>query len=201
MAWPKLRKSRETERQPVEAAPAPVVPPARAAREQRMKRLARKLDELPAKDELRMREARDLEVKQHKAGVELYALCRHLVDSLNAILHNLQLELTPEQFHADMLDGASGVIFQINASGRIVQLVLQSRETEISSEHFRMPYILRGAIRWFNQEYLERQEIQEHQFFYCVDRIGGSWRFVDSRSRKVGALDQDYLLETLEQLL
>jgi hypothetical protein len=196
MAWPKLRKSQGTDTQ--ELQPRKALPP---AIHQRLKRLARKLDELPAKDELRIREARELEEKQRSAGAELYKLCRGLVDVLNTLLDNLEIEITPESYNDEMLDSPSGLLIQINASGRIVQLVVHAREPEVSSEHFRTPYILRGAIRWFNQEYLERQEIQENQIFYCVDASGGSWRYHDPRTRKTATVDEDYIAGTLEQLL
>ncbi|MCZ2149737.1 MAG: hypothetical protein LC126_18410 [Bryobacterales bacterium] len=196
MAWPKLRKSQATDRE--ETKPKKALP---SAIHQRLNRLARKLDELPAKDELRMRQARELEEKQRSAGAELHQLCRCLVDALNSILDNLKIEITPVSYNAGMLDSPAGLLIQINASGRIVQLAIHAREPEVSSEHFRTPYILRGAIRWFNQEFLERQEIQENQIFYCIDAYGGSWRYYDLRTRKTAAVDEDFIAGTLEQLL
>lgn len=196
MAWPKLRKSQATDRE--ETQPKKALPP---AIHQRLKRLARKLDELPAKDELRIRQARELEERQRSAGAELHQLCRGLVAALNSMLDNLEIEITPASYNAGLLDSPSGLLIQINASGRIVQLAIHAREPEISSEHFRTPYILQGAIRWFNQEFLERQEIQEMQIFYCIDSSGGSWRYYDPRARKTATVDEDYIAGVLDQLL
>jgi len=195
MAWPKLRKS-----QAAETASGINAQPQTTAT-QRLKKLARKLDELPAKDELRIRQAQELQQRQMEGGVRLYVLCKELVDDLNGVLKNLQIELTPREFHPETMESASGVLFQINASGRIVQLAIYPLEPSICTDHFRLPYVLRGAMRWFNQEYLERQEIQEQLLFYCVSSNEFSWRYLDPHSRKVGVVDQEFLAEALEQLL
>jgi hypothetical protein len=196
MAWPKLRKSRVSD----SSTNLPVVQPQTTV-PQRLRKLARKLDEIPAKDEVRIREARELESRQAEGGADLYNLCRELVDALNSVLKNMQLDLTPAEFHADSMQSSSGTLFQINANGRIVQLAIYPPENSLSTEHFRMSYVLRGAMRWFNQEYLERQEIQEQLLFYCLSGDKYSWRYLDPRSRRVGIVDQEFLAETLEQLL
>ena len=61
--------------------------------------------------------------------------------------------------------------------------------------------MLEGRVRWFNQELLDRQEIQEAQIFYCVDSSGDSWRYYDARTRNSGRLSQEFLMQVLEQIV
>lgn len=191
MQWPKLRKLR------VEggtaAAAMPQVDP-------KIARLARKLDALPEKDEARARKARDWERRQNEAGEALLLICAHLVETLNLLLEQMQVELSPPAFQPESLDTVSGLLIQINANGRIVQVQVKPRE-ECSSDPLRSGYLLTGSLRWFNQELLERQEIQEEPLLCSVDGSGHVWRYLDPRTRKSGVFDQDYLAEKLEQLL
>lgn len=197
MQWPKRRKSLAADAAPADEKKPPLSP----LIEQKVKRLAQRLDQLPAKDEVRLREARNLELNQDKGSLEIYEICRSLVEHLNLALEKLTLDLTPHQYNPDSIDTSTGMLIQINAAGRIVQLAVQPREPRMCTDHFRIPYILRGSLRWFNQELLERQEIQENPIFYCTDRTEFCWRYVDPRTRKVGLLDHEYLMDTLDQLL
>ena len=197
MQWPKLRKSPETEA-PEQPAPKPV--PAQP-RESRLKRLAKKLDELPAKDEERIRLIREMEMRQRSGAMQLHELCRDLVQTLNGMLKKLRIEFTPEVYNPAEIESDSGMIFQINASGRVLQLALAPPESDLSTEHFRIPYVLRGAVRSFNQEWLDRQEIQETAIFYCRDRGEFSWLYVEPRNRKTGPVDRNFLIDVIEELL
>lgn len=197
MQWPKLRKSPETEaHEKPKPKPAPAPP-----KDLRLKRLVRKLDELPAKDEERIRQARELALRQRVGAVELHEMCLDLVHTLNSMLKKLKLDLTPEIYNPDRIESEAGLLFQINASGRIVQIALLPPENNRSTEHFRIPYVLRGAIRSFNQESLDRQEIAETPIFYCDDRTEYSWLYLETRTRKSGTLDREFLMDVLEELL
>ena len=197
MQWPKLRKSQETE-----APPEPKSKPhAPSPKDARLKRLAKKLDDLPAKDEERIRQIREMELRQRLGAVELHELCLDLVHTLNALLKKLKLELTPEVYNPDLIESEQGLLFQVNASGRILQVAVLAPENSISTEHFRTPYVLRGAIRSFNQETLERQEIRETPIFYCQAEADFSWVFMETRTRKTGPVDREFLMDVLEQLL
>jgi hypothetical protein len=196
MPWPKLRKSLETESQNISQ------PKSRLQyADQRLVRLARRLDEIPAKDAVRIEQARQMERKQNAAGAELHNLCHSFVKRLNELLSNLEIEFTPEVFAPESLNVPNGLVFQINASGRIIQVTLSTRAAEVSTEHYRFPYILEGRIQWFNQELLERQEIQELEIFYCVDSAGDSWRYHDPRTRNGGRLNHEFLVQVLEQIV
>lgn len=197
MGWGRLRKRPAD----AESVGRPAAKPAKSAvPEPLLQRLAQKLDELPAKDELRVRQAEELLARQDRGGEQLFAHCQDLVDTLNGRIANLRLELSPETFEGRYLD-QNGCLIQINAAGRIVQVTLLAREQGPCTEHFRIPYILRGAIRWFNQEFLDRQEIAEQPIFYCLDRNEGRWRFMDAKTRRLGTVSPEFLAEILEQLL
>lgn len=197
MPWPNLRKSRANE-----SAAKPPPKKEESSTDQRLRRLARKLDELPARDAQRRREAEELERKQNEAARALFELCQKLAKTLNPMLKHLQIELSPETFSAGMLDGEAGMLIQLNAAGRIVQLALAAREPSPSTEHYRVPYILRGAIRWFNQEWLDRQLVQEHWLFCCLNEgAAPEWRYLDPHTRKSGALNLEYLISRFEELL
>ncbi|MBI4902104.1 MAG: hypothetical protein HY820_00615 [Acidobacteria bacterium] len=195
MAWPKLRKSgpdaRTGDDKPAEVKPASAL----------VQRLARKLGELPAKDALRIQAAEALEKAQQRGGEELHEVCRTFVEALNGLQEALVVDLSPGVFHPEVLDTPGTVLIQINASGRILQLSILPREAAYSSDQFRLPYVLRGAIRWFNQELLDRHLVEEHQIFYCRERGEHHWLYQNPRTRKTGAIDSDYLAECLEQLL
>jgi hypothetical protein len=197
MGWGRLRK------RPADAEPAgraPARPTKNAVPEPLLQRLVQKLDELPAKDELRVRQARELLDRQDRGGQQLFDHCQELVTLVNSRASNLRLDLSPESFEGRYLD-QNGCLFQINASGRIVQITLLTREQAPCTEHFRLPYILRGTIRWFNQEFLDRQEIAEQPIFYCMDRNEGRWRYMDAKTRRLGVVSSEFLAEILEQLL
>jgi small-conductance mechanosensitive channel len=198
MPWHKLSKAR---RKDPSAEPPRPRPKVESTGEQRLKQLARRLDEIPAQDEQRLREAREIEHRQRQGIDELHALLRNLVDRLNKLLHNLQIELTPESLNQDQYPDESGMLFQLNAAGRIIQFAVTKNEAGVSTEYFRVPYILHGRMRWFNQEYLDRQEIQERPLFYCVDSQVKGWRYLETRGRDSAALDEEFVTESLEQLL
>ncbi len=197
MPWPKLNKTGRKE----SAEPARPKLKAESPADQRLKRLARKLDELPAKDEQRLREAREIGRRQRQGIDELHALLRKLVDSLNHLLQNIEIELTPDSVNHDQHPKDGAMLLQLNASGRIIQFAVSATEAGVSTEHFRTPYILHGRVRWFNQEFLDRQEIQERAIFYCVAPQLSGWRYVEPRDRGSGGLDVDFVAESLEQLL
>ncbi len=187
MQWPKLRLSRETEDSPLA---------------KRLQRLAGKLDEIPAKDAVRIREAEELEQQQRGAAVELHNRCLSLVGALNGMLDHMKLQVSPETLHTDRIFGASETLIQINASGRIVQIMLRPPALAASTEHFYIPYVLEARIRWFNQDLLDRDQVPEHHLYYCIGRNGDKgWKYFDPRSRRVGPADEEYLADTLEQLL
>ncbi len=70
-----------------------------------------------------------------------------------------------------------------------------------STEEFRVPYILSGAIRCFNQQLLEKDLIEEQLLFYTLEKSRNLWRFFDARTYRSGPFDTDYLTSLMEQLV
>lgn len=170
-------------------------------REDRLTRLARSLDQIPARDRLRIRQAEELEQLRRQGARQIYELCGSFVNSLNQLLTQMRLELTPEVYEPLLLHSPAHNLFQINASGRVLQISFAAAAENVSTDNFRTPYILEGAVRWYNQELLDRQEILEHPIFYCVDKTGNAWRYFDARKHRSGAVDEEYLTQILEQLI
>ena len=71
----------------------------------------------------------------------------------------------------------------------------------ISTENFRVPHILEGSIRCFNQEYLEQAVIEEQYIFYCLEKKRKLWRFFDARTYRSGPFDRDYLVALMEHVV
>jgi hypothetical protein len=167
----------------------------------RLKKLAQELDALSRRDEMQIRLARQVGEQRKSAAADLHALCAAFVESVNKLVSNVKLELAPEQFQPDLFQETETVLFQINARGRIVQIAFEAPEASISTENFRIPYILQGEVRWFNQELLEATGVQLHQLFYCLEKSGNDWRFYDPKTHRTGLVDQDYLIAVLEKLV
>lgn len=167
----------------------------------RLSRLAEQIDALAGKDELAMKHASEIAGMRRDAAAELYTLCAAFVAEMNALLSKTQLVLDPpayssEQFHEDRPN-----LFQVNVRGRIVQIVFEATAELVSTEDFRVPYILCGAIRCFNQQLIEQDLIVEHMLFYCLEKNRKFWRFFDERTYRTGPLDREYLVALMESLV
>jgi hypothetical protein len=101
-----------------------------------------------------------------------------------------------ENFH----DGQTN-FFQISLRGRLLQLEFQSTDEMYSTEDFRLPYVLHGSFRSFNQESLEKNRMEEQRLFCCPLREAPVWHFFDARTYRTGNVDSDYLAAELERLL
>ncbi len=167
----------------------------------RIRKLAARLDALAEADQHRIDEAHRSAELRRRGARELHALCRYTVAQINPMLTKLQIELAPAEFVEEAFRDPGKNILQVQARGRIVQLTYEATDAPSSTEQFRIPYILQGAVRWFNQERLDREEMDEQWIFYCVERDGCHWRFLDPRSRRTGPLDAEYLFGMLEQLV
>jgi hypothetical protein len=117
------------------------------------------------------------------------------------LLSEIELDFPPEEYRPDTFQDAGLNLFQINARGRILQLEFEATPELISTEDFRVPYILAGTVRCFNQELLERDLIEEQLLFYTVEKSRSLWRFFDARTYRSGPFDADYLAGLMEQLI
>jgi hypothetical protein len=166
-----------------------------------LKKLAKNLDAMAAQDEVRLRRSREIGALRRQASSELHDICRGFVRDLNALLSQVQLEFAPEQYDGAGFRDSCANLFQINARGRILQIKFEATEELVSTEEFRVPYIMAGSVRCFNQELLEKDLIEEQLLFYTMEKSHSLWRFFDPRTYRSGAFDADYLAGLLEQLV
>jgi hypothetical protein len=173
---------------------------AKASRE-RLKKLAARIDALAKKDESTIRRAREISSLRRQAALELHGACADFVRELNELLSEPALELDPAEYEPANFQERAPNLFQINTRGRIVQTKFEATPELISTEDFRIPYILSGAIRCFNQQLLEQDLIEEQLLFYTLEKSRYMWRFFDARTHRSGRVDTNYLACLLEQLV
>ena len=169
--------------------------------EDRLKRLAARLDRLAEKDERLIEDTRKVEAARRRASVQLHSMCLHLVRELNALVTRSRIELSPDTFSEETYRETGVNLFQINARGRLVQIAFEATDKLSSTEYFPSPYILQGAVRWYNQELLEGRGIEEEQLFLCwEERTGSAWRWLDPKTRRAGQFDADHVMGLIERL-
>lgn len=168
---------------------------------ERLRKLAKNLDALARKDEVHLRRAREIGAWRRQAAVELHRICGDFVRELNQLLSEVELEFQPEEYRPDNFQEEGINLFQINARGRILQIKFEATPEPVSTEDFRVPYILAGAVRCFNQQLLEKDLIEEQLLFYTVEKSRRLWRFFDARTYRSGAFDGEYLMALMEQLV
>ena len=136
-----------------------------------------------------------------RGAQELHAVCRSFVDDVNSRLRHSFLVLSPAEFAQAGFreDGAN--LVQINLRGRLLQIEYQVTEDLFSQDDFRIPYILKGSVRSFNQELLDANRVDEQLLFYCPNETSGDWHAFDCRTYRTGLLDADYLASALERLI
>lgn len=169
--------------------------------EERLRRLARHLEKLAEKDRERIQADEEFLALRQGGAAELHQLLAEFVAEVNALVAEVKLDLSPVRWPAGSLNYNEPNIFQINVSGRVIQVAFQVTDKLRERVEIRTDYTLAGSVRWFNQELLEREEVREDRLYYCVGRSERGWRYVDSRSQKIGILDSGYLAGLLEQLV
>lgn len=169
--------------------------------QERLERLARRLEAAVKKDAERIRREREIVARRGAAAFELYVICSNLVRNLNALCKDARLELAPPEFSPDSFREAGPNLFQISVSGRILQIAFEATEPVIATENCPIPYTLEGAVRWFDQQSLETLGIQEHSLFCCLEGDALVWRWFDPQTHRNGLVDEDYLAARLEELL
>jgi hypothetical protein len=170
-------------------------------RDARLKRLAENIDSLLERDQALLDHAREMAGLRRRAALEIHAICADFVMSLNRLLARSQVMLDPSSFPEEAFRPEGIHLFQINVSGRILQVEFAATPELVSTEDFRIPYTLAGAMRAFNQALLEKDLIEEQLLFYTLEREKRMWRFFDPRTYRSGPFDQEYLVGLMEQLL
>jgi len=168
---------------------------------ERLRRLAKNLDALARKDETGIRRAREIGSLRRQAALELHGICGDFVHGLNQLLAEIELDFQPGEYGPENFQDAGINLFQINARGRILQIKFEATPELVSTEDFRVPYILAGAVRCFNQQLLDKDLIEEQLLFYTIEKSRHLWRFFDARTYRSGPFDAAYLTGLLEQLV
>ena len=171
------------------------------ANDERIRRLAGNIDSLVERDEVIAKHVEEIGGLRRTGAVELYDLCAELVHDLNNQLQRTSLELSPDSFSKERFKAEAPNLIQIGVRGRLLQFEFRAPEQLVSSENFRIPYVLEGSIRCLNQDLLDRNEIEERLLFYCTQRGEQYWRYFDPRTYQSDVVDRDYLILLLEELL
>jgi hypothetical protein len=167
----------------------------------RLKRLAETIETLAAKDEIAIRRAREIAALRARAAADLFQLCAVFVGDLNRLLSTPAVTLDPPSFPESAFQDSAPNLLQINVRGRLLQIEFEATPELVSTEDFRIPYTLKGAVRAFNQALLDKDLIEEQLLFFTLERRQSMWRFFDARTYRSGEFDRDYLIGLLEQLL
>ncbi len=169
--------------------------------EKRLKKLVDRIEALAGKDEQAIEQAHQIEQMRRQAAVELHGSCARFVAEINRLLKDSRLEFDPPEYGPESFHAEGANLMQINLRGRILQVEFEAGEKLVSTEEFRVPYILQGAVRCFNQELLDRDALEEHLLFYCLEKKRNVWRFFDPRTHRTEEFDVDYLLSMMEKLV
>jgi hypothetical protein len=167
----------------------------------RLDRLARSIEAIAGRDQKMVEESEQVDRLRAEGAAALYEICRKFVDDLNTRLSQPALVLDPPEWRESSFDDAGVNLFQISLRGRLLQVEFIATEEPYSTEEFRHRYVLRGGIRSFNQNFLERDTVDEQAIFYCPHESGDAWHFFDARTYRTGVVNADYFAAELERLL
>jgi len=171
------------------------------ATDARLKKLAEGIAALAGKDELILERAREIAATRSAAAAEIYAICAEFVARLNRLLPRTDVILDPAASGGVHFRDESPCLIQISVRGRILQIEYAATAELVSTEEFRIPYVLAGSVRAFNQELLDKDLIEEQLIFFTLERHRRMWRFFDPRTYRSGPFDQEYLVSLMEQLI
>ena len=171
------------------------------ADQDRISRLAKLIDSDIRKDQHLLLTEIEVAGLRRQGAVELHSICADFVASVNRQLSPPVLELSPPEYVAEMFRESGVNLIQINAQGRIIQIVFKATPAIFSTEKFRIPYILEGEVHAYNQEMLERTQIRSQALFFCLEETKNAWRYFEWLHGRTGAFDRDQLVSLLEHLV
>jgi hypothetical protein len=167
----------------------------------RLARLARAIETIAGRDQRLIDESSQVDKLREEGAAALYAICREFVDALNGRLSEPDLVLDPPEWKADSFNDSGSNLLQISLRGRLLQLEYAPTDEPYSTEDFRHRYVLQGGVRSFNQNFLERDTVDEQQIFFCAHDNGAEWHYFDPRTYRTGRISMDYLIAEMERLL
>lgn len=171
------------------------------SRPDRLTRLAKAIESIAESDRKLIDESTRVDELRSRGALDLHRICSLFVDRVNAKLSEPAILLDPAVFEeANYNDGGLN-LFQINLRGRILQIEFGPTAELFEDEDFRKPYVLRGAVRSFNQDLLDHGSVDEQMIFYCPSNHGARWHFFDGRTYRSGLVGEHYLIAEMERLL
>jgi hypothetical protein len=170
-------------------------------KDDRLQRLVQRIRSLAETDERRLRRVHEVEAMRRAAARELHSVCADFVAAVNGMLDDCMVVLDPPEYSTASYSDDSPSLLQINVHGRILQVAFAATAELISTEDFRIPYILEGSVRAFNQEMLDKDLIEEQPLFYTMERNRNMWRYFETRTYHSGPFDRDYLISVMEQII
>lgn len=170
-------------------------------RQDRLSRLAEAIEAIGERDRKLIDESAYVDRLRSRGAAELHTICRLFVEKVNSRLSTPAILLDPPSFSEENYNDGGPNLFQINLRGRLLQLEFEATEQLYARDDFRRPYVLRGAVRSFNQDLLDKHGIGEQMIFYCPARQDAVWYFLDGRTYRTGRLAEDYLISEMERLL
>lgn len=171
------------------------------ARPDRLTRLARAIEALGETDRKLIEQSSKVDRLRVQGALDLHRICRNFVDKVNGRLSEPAILLDPPSFSADGYRETTPNLFQINLRGRLLQMEFGPTLDLYENEDFRHPYVLRGAVRSFNQDLLENNSVDEQMIFYCPMNGVAHWYFFDGRTYRTGRVAESYLIAEIERLL
>jgi hypothetical protein len=170
-------------------------------RPDRLTRLAEAIEAVAETDRRLIAESAQVDLLRSRGAVDLHRICRAFVDEVNGKLTDPAMRLDPPSFLEDNYHDEGLNLFQINLRGRVLQIEFEPTGELLEDDDFRKPYVLRGAVRSYNQDQLEHSSIDEQMIFYCPADDTGHWYFFDGRTYRSGRLSEHYLISEMEKLL
>jgi hypothetical protein len=166
-----------------------------------MDRLAESIEAISGRDRQLVDESARVDRLRTKGAAGLHAICRGFVEALNGRLTEPALLLDPPDYRENTYRDSGSNLFQINLRGLLLQIEFEVTDELYSTEEFRRPYILQGAIRSFNQDLLDRNTMDEQTIFYCPGEGEGKWYYIDSRTYRTGVVTPDFLASEMQRLV
>jgi hypothetical protein len=170
-------------------------------RTDRLTRLAKAIEELAETDRRVIEESTQVDRLRARGALDLHRICSAFVDKVNDQLPEPAVLLDPQSFAEDNYNDGGLNFFQINLRGRILQIEFGPTAELYEDDDFRRPYVLRGAVRSFNQDLLHHNSVDEQMIFYCPVDDTAVWYFFDGRTYRSGRVAEHYLISEMERLL
>jgi hypothetical protein len=170
-------------------------------RPDRLSRLAKAIEAIADTDRRLIDESTRVDRLRSRGALDLHRICRAFVDKVNGKLAESAILLDPPLYSEGNYNDGGINLFQINLRGRILQIEFRATEELYEDDDFRHPYVLRGAVRSFNQDLLEHGTVEEKMIFYCPTDETAFWYFFDGRTYRTGRVAENYLVSEMERLL